>query len=201
MFTDNFFLIVVVLIHYLNHIVAQPPPTPVGEVECQTIPNGRSASQIADCQAAVNAIPDGTVEFGSASRSPDLIGLLLPPSAREHKYHQKPVFRSGSCYINIDPGMTTASKTLPPEGLAKSALYFKVLPAVREGAKKILRECLMESGKLGIVLVQADLYGQQKSYEITLYSMDDAKSLPETSGPFWGGAFYMHAVDRDGKVI
>jgi hypothetical protein len=201
MFTDKLFLTMLVLMHHLNLTIAKLYPEPVAEVQCYPPLPKQSAPQIADCQAAINAIPDGILEFGSASRSLDLMELPLPPSARKHTYHQKPVFRSGSCYISLDPGTTDTSKTMLPKGLAKSALYFKIFPAVREGAKKILRECLMKAGKLGIVLVQADLYGQQKSYEITLGSMDNAKALPETSGPFWGGAFYMHAVDRDGKVI
>lgn len=106
------------------------------------VPNQPPVKIVADCTAAINMIPNGTIKFDGKVGKP--LNFLLPPTARL-PYYLPAAFRSGSCVVLvsrlISPRKDLGWPETPPEKAA-SAMYFTVWPFVREVARGIVTHCL-----------------------------------------------------------
>ena len=136
----------------------------------------------AECKAAIQLIAEGTLSFAGSFSKP--LSFFLPPAARQQINHLKPVWRSGSCTVRVERYWHEKKTPRCPPELPASALYFKVLPAVKAAAKQIAKECFSNStvNNAGYSVIHVNLYGRDVKY--TVIVGEGMRGLPEKSGPF-----------------
>ena len=108
----------------------------------------------ADCFAALDLMPDGTIQFnGTRPNHGEQMNFLLPDKAR--KYMTSPAaFRHGTCVIHVTRPIRD-KHYLPPQpgqrrpriSLPASAMYYTIWPKLREGARSIIRECFLGTAR------------------------------------------------------
>ena len=94
-------------------------------------------TSIADCQPAIDQIPDGTIAFDGIQQKP--LAVHLPPAARE-KHILPAIFRSGNCVISVRQHLY---KLKYPRFDAASVMYYKVWPEVKRALGRIEKRCLV----------------------------------------------------------
>jgi len=126
---------------------------------------------IADCHAALNIIPDGTITFDGVVRRP--LHFTLPSNARDPKVRAPAMFRSGHCAISVIPDSHEHDDNftlhLPID--AASMLYFKTWPAVRTVAQSIIDMCLPEerTGNTGGTAITEFVGGSDGEIHVASY--------------------------------
>ncbi|MCJ1248881.1 hypothetical protein MMC30_006102 [Trapelia coarctata] len=137
-------IIILLLYHCIPCITAN-----ASELSCQD-DLGPIRPTVAECRAAINLMPDGTVHLDGTTLEP--LQFLLSPNARDTA--NTPVkmpagFRSGTCVIRVylktyRNNLGTTGEPLRIEGALE--LYFRIWPEVRRTAEKIVGKCLRGRG-------------------------------------------------------
>jgi hypothetical protein len=125
--------------------------------------DGHRPPHPADCQAAINLIPDGTLTWDGKKGKP--LHFHLPPAARQHA--APAVFRSGSCLVSM---ATNNRKTPDPPAKAASEMYYRFWPEVRDSAQRILAKCFSNGNNSGQEFIDVNLGGSEFKYIISVGS-------------------------------
>ncbi|MCJ1244702.1 hypothetical protein MMC30_001901 [Trapelia coarctata] len=144
-------LLALLLYSYASPIFAAQQP------HCYELPAAHSRPLKADCLAALQQVPDGTIEFdGQHPEAGQPMNFLLPAKARE-KIQFPAAFRYRSCEIHVTRPAREHMFSLPPQPsgpplapgqrrptIAKpaSAMYYTIWRNLREGARSIIRDCV-----------------------------------------------------------
>ncbi|MCJ1381946.1 hypothetical protein MMC17_005058 [Xylographa soralifera] len=157
---------------------------------------------VADCHAALNMIPVGTITFDGVNRRP--LHFTLPPNARDPKILAPAMFRSGHCAISVLPyryqDNVHIASPIPDD--AASMLYFRLFPTARELAQGIINTCLPEEQTGctgGDALVE--LVSEDDGSRIALYTVWVRRLYPGPLGrsPF-DTAMNVYQADDSGRI-
>ena len=124
-------------------------------------PDRNKVTLAADCQRAINMIPDGSLNWDGKEHAP--LNYYLPPDAR--KFTTPAFFRSDSCLVTVD---TNNLRRIPPPEDAASELYFKFWPEVRRSAERIAKKCFSNGNNGGHEFIEVNMGGWEFRYIIAL---------------------------------
>lgn len=160
---------------------------------------------MADCNAAIDMVPSGRVEFDGKEGA--RFNFLLPATAREPKIYLPAIFRPGTYTIMAYRPRDHAGEQvfLNPTQTENptTAMYFKVWPGIRQAADKVVKSCL-PAEKTGFnggdTLVDIKVEGVTRQYGVIVKGQKpQALGKPEAARARW--RYHVYQLDANGKVV